>query len=388
MKILLVKAMPAGHVYNHFVHSLQQAFEALGHEAVLSDQSVHVVNGAAPAQHLAAELQAGAYEAVLSFSSFFGGVTLQNGQSLFDALGVKFLGWQLDHPIYAPQSLTRALQNRYAVYSSYNHQRYAKAVKLPGKSMVMLPGGERPATPARDYQSRRWSVFVAATWNGHPQRLWEQLEDSPGKRLMVGVIERLLADREASVLDAFNDTSARLKLGARLGDDPAFDEQIRNFLCEPLTYVRNVDRIKVITAIVEAGLPVALCGSGWEAHLGERKNVTYIDRVPYDQLPALYAASRVVLNLNGANGACERAIDAALAGAAVVSDNSRALNELFVAGEGISFFNRAKPSTAPEVIANLLERDGEARAKRGHEKALRDSLWQCRARQLVDFLKA
>jgi hypothetical protein len=388
MRILLIKTMADGHPYSHFLLSLHRALSELGHEAVVSDQSIHVANGAAPANHLAAELEATRYDAALSFSSFFGGVTLNNGTSLFDALGVKFIGWQLDHPIYAPQSLARALRGRYAIYSNPNHLRYAQAVKLPGRGMTMLPGGDPPQAPAKDYRARKWPVFVAATWNGEPQRVWEQSEDSPGKRLIVGVVDRLLSDRDACVLDAFNDTAAKLKLGVRLGDDADFDAQMRDFLCGPLTYVRNIDRINIIRSLADAGLPLAICGTGWDALLGERSNVTYVDRVAFEDLPALYGDSRIVLNLNAANGACERAVYAALAGAAVVSDHSQPLNALF-GGEAIGVFNRAKPATAANVVGRLLDPDaGEAVARKGQEKVMRSGLWIHRAQQLVDFVAA
>jgi hypothetical protein len=389
MKILLIKAMGDGHPYSCFVLSLQRALSGLGHEALVSDQFVHVVNGVAPADHLAAELQTARYDAVLSFSSFFGGVTLSNGMSLFDALGVKFVGWQLDHPIYAPHSLASALQGRYAIYANPNHLRYAQAVKLPGRGMTMLPGGEPPRAPTKDYRSREWPVFVAATWNGEPQRLWEQAEDSPGKRLLQGVVDRLLADREASLLDAFNDTAADLELGARLGDDAEFDAQMCGFLREPLTYVRNMDRINIIRSLVDAGLPVTICGAGWEAFLGERRNVTYLGEVKFEDAPALYGNSRVVLNLNAANGACERAVHAALAGAAVASDFSQPLNELFGGDEAIGFFDRAEPGAAANAVGRLLDlEEGEAVARKGQEKVMRSGLWRHRAQQLVDFVGA
>ncbi len=386
MKILLIKAMAESHPYSHFAKSLTRALIELGHEAEISDQSPHVVNGAATTQHLVAELQARRYDAALSFSSFFGGVTLGDGVSLFDALGVKFVGWQLDHPIYAPQSLVKALKGRYAIYSNPNHQRYASATKLPGRSMTMLPGGEPPQGEPKDYLAREWPVFVAATWNGRPQRLWDQLPDSPGRRLMVGVVDRLLADRQASVIDAFNDTSAKLKLGARLGLDPTFDEQMRNFLCEPLTYVRNIDRIGIIEALADSGVPLTICGAGWDEVLGPRRNVTYVDRVAFEDLPRLYANARIVLNLNAGNGACERAIYASLAGAAVVSDYSPMLGALF-GDNGIATFNRAKPETAANVVERLLDpRRGEAMAQAGRTAVALSGTWRSRAQQLVDFV--
>lgn len=388
MKILLIKAMADSHLYSHFAYTLQRTLTELGHEAVVSDQSIHVVNGAAPAEHLLAELQATRYDAALSFSSFFGGVALSDGRSMFDALGVKFIGWQFDHPIYAPQSLLGPLKGRYAIYANPNHHRYAQTVKLPGRGMVMLPGGEAPAAPVKDYRSRNLPLLVAATWNGEPERVWEREPDSIGKRLMAGFVDRLMADREASVLDAFNEVAAKLKLGARLGDDPGFDAQMRDFLCSPLTYVRNVDRIAIIRALAEAGLPMTLCGTGWEAHLGDRPNVSYLGRLAYDDLVALYGDARVVINLNAGNGACERAIYAALAGAAVVSDYSQPLAELFGDG-GIGFFNRAKPQTAASVAERLLDvAAGEAAAEKGRARVIEMGLWRHRAQQLVDFAMA
>jgi hypothetical protein len=387
MKFLLIKAMAQAHPYSQFSDALGRALAELGHEAVITDQSVHVENGVATTAHLAAELQGGAYDAAVSFSSFFGAVTVGSGASLFDALGVKFIGWQLDHPIYAPQSLTRGLQNRFAIYAHRNHLRFAQAVKLPGRGMTLLPGGDLPAAPPKDYQAREWPVFVAATWNGEPQRSWEQAEESAGKQLMIGIVNRLLADREASVIDAFNDTSAKLKLGVKLGDDPDFDAQMRNFLLEPLNYVRHVDRIAIIRSLVDAGLPVTICGPRWDAYFGERQNVTYLGRSDFKDMPGLYGNSRVVINLNAGNGACERAIGAALAGAAVASDHSQELGGLLGSGEGVAFFNRAKPDTAAAVVGGLLESDrGEALAARGHGKVAAAGLWRHRAKQLLTFV--
>ena len=390
MKLLLIKALPEDHLYSQFVNSLARALAELGHEAVISDQRPHVRDGAAEVAPLVQQLQAARWDAVVSLSSFFGAVTLDGGHSLFDALGVKFLGWQLDHPIYAPQSLSRAMKGRYAVYANRNHQRFAQAVKLPGRATTLLAGAEPPAQPPTPWASREWTVFVAATWNGAPQAVWEQLPDSPGRRLLMGVIERLREDREASLLDAFNETSRRLRLGARLGADPAFDDQMIGFLREPLTYFRNRDRIEILRALADSGLPLTVCGSGWREHLGERKNVVYLDRrVDFADLPALYANARIVLNLNAGNGACERAVYSASAGAAVVSDYSAELAELFRNQDERVFFNRAKPGHVVEAVGRLVEGGGaEAMAERGRARVAQCGLWRHRAQQMVEFLQA
>lgn len=387
MRFLLIKAVADGHLYSQFARSLQGALNDQGHEAIISGISDEA-NGTAPVVRLLEDLQGSRFDAVVSFSSFLGGLTLENGVSLYDALGVKFVGWQFDHPIYAPQSLAGPLQNRYAIYAHPSHLHYAQAVRLTGRGTTMLPGADPPTGDPRPYRSRDWGVFIAATWNGEPQPPWREHEDGPTKRLLEAVLDRLLATREPSVLDAFQDATAKLKLDLELGQTPELDQTLRKFFCEALTYVRHQDRIATIRALVEAGLPVTICGDGWADHLGARSNVTYLSRVGFADLAALYGNSRVVLNLNGANGGCERAVNAALAGAAVLSDPSQPLERMFGAGEGVAFFNRLKPATAANIAARLLAGDGERQARSGHEKAMRSGLWAHRAQELVDFVAA
>jgi hypothetical protein len=133
---------------------------------------------------------------------------------------------------------------------------------------------------------------------------------------------------------------------------------------------------------------VTICGGGWQEFLGERKNVTYLDRVDFRDLQALYGNARVVLNLNAGNGGSERAVNAALAGAAVASDYSEQLDTLHGGGQGIAFFNRARPETAAQVVGGLIESaKAETLAQRGQERVARSGLWRHRAEQLVDFVE-
>jgi len=388
MKLLLVKALPDDHLYSHFVSSLHGALLELGHDAVVSDQSVHVVNGVAPGQHLANELVGSGYDAVVSISSFFGRTTLSDGRSLFDALGVKFLGWHLDHPIVAPEAFARTLRNRYAVYCNPHHQQFARETKLPGRGQTLLPGAELAGPSPKTFADRRWPIFVAATWNGVPETPWDSLPDSPGKRLLVGVIQHMARSKEASLLDAFNKTSKALGLGASLGQDPAFDDQMIAFLRDPLNYRRNVDRIATIEAVARSGLPLTIFGPGWRDYLGELPNVTYIEeRVQFDALSTLYGDAKIVLNLNAGNGACERAVSAAAAGAAVVSDYSLPLDQLLKAG--VRFYDRTKPGDVVDVLRDLIEGDGgESFAAKANDAIRASGTWAHRAEAVVRYLNS
>jgi len=254
----------------------------------------------------------------------------------------------------------------------------------------MLPGAEPLQSPAKPYRSRPWSIFVAATWNGQPEPIWENSDVSPARRLLTGVVERLLADETASLLDAFNNTSDDLKLGAKFGVDPAFDDQIVDLLRLPFNYFRHLDRINIVQSLADSGLPLTICGPGWRDFLGDRGNVVYLDhRVDFKDLSALYGDAKVAINLNAGNGGCERAIHSAMAGAAILSDYSQQLAWMFQSPDERAFFNRAKIGDVAEVAGRLIESDqGETMAQLGHQRILEAGLWRHRAARMVEFLGA
>jgi len=383
MRFLLIKTALQAHVYSQFADRLQTALLEIGQQADISPQTIGQPTG------LARELMSSKYDVVVSFSSIFGDATVaETGASLFDLLGVKFVGWQLDHPVYVHHALSQRMDNRHSIYPNHDHVRFSDAVNVHGKSLCLLPGGQALDEPSKAYKARQHGVFIAATWNGPPERVWEPPGDSLAKRLFAAIVDHLMADRQASVLDAFNDATRQLKMNARLGEDAKSDEEIIKLLRGPLTYVRNSDRLNAIQQIVDAGLPITICGGGWRDHLGERKNVTFLEtRIPFKDMPSVYNDSRIVLNLNAANGGCERALYGMAAGAAVVSEDSGALAASFNAGEDIAFFNRTRPTGIVEVVAALLEGGrGESIAQSGHERVLQTALWRHQAEKLVEFV--
>ena len=90
------------------------------------------------------------------------------------------------------------------------------------------------------------------------------------------------------------------------------------------------------------------------------------------------------VTLIAGTGGGERALGAALAGAAVVSDPSAALEAEL--GAGLRLYDRARPASVAEAIADLLERDGPAASDALHAAALARSSWRMRAEGLLAYL--
>jgi hypothetical protein len=156
-------------------------------------------------------------------------------------------------------------------------------------------------------------------------------------------------------------------------------------LAEILLYVRQRDRIRLVEAMAAAGLPLTLCGDGWEAlpHL----KLARVQSRPFDALGRLYGACKVVVNLNAGNGACERAMAGASAGAATISDANPLLEAALP--DALALYDRTDPARATQAIGDLLESDAaEGLAAAGAARVRREHLWDSRAQALMAAIHA
>ncbi|PZQ60169.1 MAG: hypothetical protein DI570_14900 [Phenylobacterium zucineum] len=99
--------------------------------------------------------------------------------------------------------------------------------------------------------------------------------------------------------------------------------------------MRKTRRTEFVKAVAKIGVPLHICGLGWEPHLYRFKNASYEGAVEMSRMVELMRRSRVVLNTNvnfGA-GSHERPFSASLAGAATFTDHSRYYEEAFAPGE-------------------------------------------------------
>jgi hypothetical protein len=104
--------------------------------------------------------------------------------------------------------------------------------------------------------------------------------------------------------------------------------------------VRRRRRFDFLEALSRTGLPVRICGAGWDGQHSRFENAVFDGPVEMTRMVELMTQSRVVLNTNGNFGAGshERPFSASLAGAATFSDFSRYYADVFCSGEDIELF--------------------------------------------------
>jgi hypothetical protein len=135
--------------------------------------------------------------------------------------------------------------------------------------------------------------------------------------------------------------------------------------------VRCIRRTAFVKALGKTGLPITICGLGWDSDLYRFKRATYEGAVPMSRMSELMRASRVVLNTNGNFGAGshERPLSALLAGAAVFSDYSRFYAQAFEEDREITMFRWLDVKGGLERLAALCADPAAAHAKAAAGKA-------------------
>jgi hypothetical protein len=376
MKFLLVQTTAPDHLYAVVNRAIASSLARLGHEA-----QILPAPAGAPLDQVVGAIHAAAPDHVFSLGSFLGGIAADNGASIFDILGYGFIGWQFDHPLYTEHNLVTPMAGRCSVYPNASHAEFAARLGVCGGSAVLLAGGSPLEEPIRAYRDRSIPILVVATYNGRPDQPWGALPDGAGKALVAAVCARLMADPEVSLAAACDAVRADFGLG------PGLERDLAEPLRRVLTFVRHKDRLDAITALVESGLPVTLVGDGWAGHFGDRPNLTARPSVPFAEASRLYNDARLVLNLNAANGGCERTIQAMLAGAAVVSDRTASYAAMGMESGDLRIFDRLRPDTLPHGVGELLEGDAEQVAEAGHRRAVTSQLWDHRLAALLATIR-
>jgi hypothetical protein len=324
-------------------------------------------------------LAEGGFDTVLSFAAFGAEISNPQGLSLYDYFGVRFIGWTVDHPAFHYERAISPITRRYAVLANPSQFDFMDAVGVKAVKVPLLAGADDLSARAEPFAKRPIPLLLAASWIGHPKRWWASAPGTPVAAIAEAVIEGLDGDPEADLFAAYQGALQRL------GYDLPFDQNMARVLAEILLYVRQRDRIRLVEAIAEAGLPLTLCGDGWEAlpHL----KLPRLQSRPFDALGWLYGACKVVVNLNAGNGACERAMAAASAGAATISDANPLLEAALP--DALALYNRTDPARAAQAIGDLLESDAaEAVAAAGAARVWREHLWVNRAEALMAAIHA
>jgi hypothetical protein len=209
------------------------------------------------------------------------------------------------------------------------------------------------ATPAGFLERRPINVL----WSGgfqKPETLWAGVE-GPARHVFQDAFDLALSVEWMPPHQALDTVLASRGLDLHAPEHRAIREAASVIDVE----VRKTRRFEFLKAVAKTGVPLHICGHGWESQLYRFKNATFEGPVEMTRMIELMRQSRVVLNTNGNFGAGshERPFSASLAGAATFSDFSRYYAQVFEPGGNIELF---RWKDLPAGMAALTALAGDA----------------------------
>jgi hypothetical protein len=352
MRILIIKGQSQYGGTRLFVDEAAAAFQRLGHEVEILD----VGDVADAGQRLLAHAPTTRTDLVFTIN-IVGEFRDTLGRSLSDLYGAPHVIWHTDYILSqvarlkgTPKSTAVLLVDPTqveGVKSIYGEDRFDHIAFFPHPA-VGQPAAD-DATLAEFLERRPIEVL----WSGSfqkPEPAWVGIE-GPARQVFQDALDLALSLEWIPPLEALDTVLA--SRGIDLSDPEMNGAREAATLID--VEVRKTRRYEFLKAVAKTGLPLRICGVGWESQLYRFKNATYEGPVEMTRMAELMAQSRLVLNTNGNFGAGshERPFSASLAGAATFSDFSRYYAQVFEPGANIELFHWKNLTGGMEKLAAL-----------------------------------
>lgn len=155
--------------------------------------------------------------------------------------------------------------------------------------------------------------------------------------------------------------------------------------------IRGYFREQALKELIENDIPVAIMGSGWDANIYKRKNVTKYDYGSTKDCLNLINSSKLTLNVMPwfKDGGHDRLFNAYANNSLCLTDKSKYLIENFKNKKDIVFYDLKNLKRLPELARYYLDNPDEAEeiADAGMNKVLTYHLWKHRTKELIDIIE-
>ncbi|CAK0770700.1 hypothetical protein WCLP8_4610003 [uncultured Gammaproteobacteria bacterium] len=338
---------------NRFVDHLAAALNRRGIETLIIDVAAPRPQ-VAEAIHLLQD-RSRELAGLIGFNTL-GSTIVLGRHPLHRRLGVPFVSWLVDHPVFHLDRLD-ALADQPVLCIDPGHAHFLHRLGLTQATVALHAGAEVPTdsqsvwTKQSVWTERRGHILFAGT-GGDPATLAALLRQGLTAQAPDGALVRVfddLADQPTLSTDGAVEQA--------LADHPAIgrpfeaDEiglESRSLLQALIRYRRVRRRHDLLRALDQAGIAVDLCGHGWGD--GWFRHHRLLGPRSFTETLALFGRYRVALNINPlfAAGLHDRVVYAALAGAMVWSDSNPTLAAELGSGRGKLFsWTESDPAPRP-----------------------------------------
>ena len=373
MKLLFFQIKPTSYEsYLYFSEALAAEFQKAGHETV-------IFNAAKEPLESMERFRGERFDAVIDFNSVLPKVTTEDNTPFLNTIDAPFFNVLLDHPLYHHNVLKQDLNNYHVLCLDENHRSYLSTFYPHLKSVHLFPMTGSPAVPEIPYEKKDLPLLFTGSYTS-PAEVLDAIKKIPDfmQEQIHMLIDRMEDDPaltiEAAAQELFSDTIVT----------ELFPLHMQSFFLAD-TFLRASVRDRILHALVSSGLPLTLCGNGYEkAPFYGEKNAVFLPEVPFPETFPLMARAKMTLNILPLfkGGVHDRVFSAMLNGSAVLTDQSTWLSSHFRQNEQLFFYDYGKEAleALPDLIGSLLSSEDEiaAVAEAGKKEAFLRHTWEQR----------
>jgi len=374
MNFLVLKGQSRNGVLRKFSDELNLSFLSLGHNSELLDLGYtnDIERDLLKIRDFEGDL-------IIAFGSITAETQLLNGSYLIESAKTPFLGWLVDDPIYHLPRFIANPQNRLTFACSEHHVNFLKKYNIGGKKSTLLAAGSDNNNLIKNFKDRKFDVTFVGSWFGEVGSTINGIDDPIKQKWLSKVISNSVKNG----LESFHLETEVLakKYGIEFNLN---NENIKNLVATHYE-MRKITRLMVVESLVKSShLKIHIVGKDWKDKFKFSKNTTFSDDIDSKEIESVMADSKIVININAANGACERAFQAMSVGACVVSDMSSTLANYFKPGKEIFLFGYGNINSLTKNLEELIYSNRvESIADKGYRETIKNHFWINRANRIV-----
>ena len=332
------------------------------------------------------------FDAAIAINSYGYHETSMGNDYVFDYLNVPFYNWIVDHPNEHTDYLISNIKNYHVICIDRNHVKYVSQHYPNIKDVHFLPlGGEKSKddfeTSFEAFSKRTYDVTFCGSL-GSIEKIDSLISKLPDdiRKLVHNVIDCMIADEKICYEDALTKVLDDNNL---YFDNDDFLELSQIFGLANL-YIHQYIRKKTISDLIEKGIKIDIFGEGWDAL--KYNNAKIHGAISYEETLKVAASSKIALNIMPIfkNGLHDRVSTSMMNGAAVSSDLSKYMEEIFFSGKkNKMLIEIEKYSNVSAVIEKALENleDTYHIAMNGIDYANMHLSWNNRVNELIKIME-
>ena len=330
------------------------------------------------------------FDAVFDFNSDLPRAQMEDDSYFLDHIDAPFFDIILDHPLYHHESLKQKLSNFHVLCLDQNHRKYIENNYPHIKSVhqIFLCGEE--SVPCIPLKKRPIDILFTGTYTPANEVL-DAIELTPSfLRKDITDLINMMSNHptltlESAVKQLIPDTDSLISEN--------FPLHVSSYFLVD-TYLRAHEREELIKTLIDANLPLTICGAGWDKFslFSEKQasKITFLPEVSFQDTFTLMGQAKITLNLMPLfqHGIHDRIPSSMLNHSVCVTDKTPFLEEHYTHEKELVFYNINHLSLLPELLTELLLNEAKAEqiSECGYQYAKKHTNWHKIGELIVSLL--